>query len=68
VASFRCRLTFDRLKDVINEPGELNLIFEWVDRDLKKYMDKVEGPLSPMLVKVRCLFWLIGRLATTIHA
>lgn len=39
------------LKDVINEPGELNLIFEWVDRDLKKYMDKTEGPLAPMLVK-----------------
>lgn len=40
------------LKDVINEPGELNLVFEWVDRDLKKYMDKVEGPLAPMLIKV----------------
>ena len=28
------------------------LVFEYVDKDLKKYMDSVKGPLDPMLVKV----------------
>ena len=43
-----------RLIEVINEPpGQLYLIFEFIDKDLKKYLDKVEGPLDMSLVKVR---------------
>lgn len=33
--------------------GKLYLIFEFVDRDLKKYMESTQGMLDPMLVKVR---------------
>ncbi len=49
------RLPFvHRLIEVINEPpGQLYLIFEFIDKDLKKYIDKVEGPLPMPLVKVR---------------
>ena len=42
-----------RLIEVINgPPGQLYLVFEFIEKDLKKYMDKVEGPLDMMLVKV----------------
>jgi hypothetical protein len=34
-------------------PGSFYLIFEYVEQDLKKYMDRVEGPLPMALVKVR---------------
>ncbi len=45
----RCRLI-----EVINDPSSLYLVFEWVDKDLKKYMDKVEGPMPLPLIKVTC--------------
>jgi hypothetical protein len=28
-------------------------VFEFVDRDLKKYFESCDGPLSPQLIKVR---------------
>jgi cyclin-dependent kinase 1 len=40
------------LNDVVQSEGRLYLIFEFVDKDLKKYFDSCEGMLSPQLVKV----------------
>ena len=39
------------LTDVVQSEGRLYLVFEFVDKDLKKYMDACEGPLSPELIK-----------------
>jgi serine/threonine protein kinase len=39
------------LKDVIHSDQKLYLIFEFLDQDLKKYMDLVGKKLKPMLVK-----------------
>ncbi len=32
--------------------GRLYLVFEWVDRDLKKYMESIPGALHMNIVKV----------------
>lgn len=40
-------------QDCVQSEGKLYLIFEFVDRDLKKYMEATQGMLDPMLVKVR---------------
>jgi cyclin-dependent kinase len=40
-----------QLIEVINEQSKLYLAFEFVDRDLKKYMDGVIGPIEPNLIK-----------------
>lgn len=46
--------TFDRLLDVVHADKKLFLVFEYLDRDLKKYMDSVPaGGISLSLVKVR---------------
>lgn len=42
-----------RLKDVEHSEGKLYLVFEWLDKDLKKYMDSVKGALNKQLIKVR---------------
>jgi cyclin-dependent kinase 1 len=39
------------LKDCVQEDGKLYLVFEFLDRDLKKYMESCNGMLSPLLVK-----------------
>jgi len=39
------------LKDCVQEAGKLYLVFEFLDGDLKKYMEGCNGLLSPMLVK-----------------
>lgn len=41
------------MQDCVQSEGKLYLIFEFVDRDLKKYMEATAGMLDPMLVKVR---------------
>lgn len=41
------------LKDVVQNEGRLYLIFEFLDKDLKRYLDSVDGALDPMQVKVR---------------
>ncbi len=41
-----------QLKDVEHSEGRLYLVFEWVDKDLKKYMDSVpekEGMKMPLI-------------------
>ena len=39
------------LKDCVQEDGRLYLVFEFLDKDLKKYMDSCTGLLQPQLVK-----------------
>ena len=39
------------LKDCVQEDGKLFLVFEFLDMDLKKFMDSRNGPLAPGLVK-----------------
>lgn len=39
------------LNDVIHSEGRLYLVFEFVDMDLKKYMDTIQGALDPELIK-----------------
>lgn len=39
------------LSDVIQSDGRLYLVFEFVDKDLKKYMEACEGPLTPEVIK-----------------
>jgi len=43
-----------RLLDVIHEEKKLTLVFEYLDQDLKKYMDERGGALPPKTIKV-CL-------------
>lgn len=40
-----------QLKDCVQSEGKLYLVFEFLDRDLKKYMESCTGMLSPILVK-----------------
>lgn len=39
------------LKEVINSQGKLTLVFEYLDMDLKKYLDTQRAPASPILIK-----------------
>lgn len=39
------------LLDLVHGEKKLHLIFEYLDYDLKKYLDQYGGPLQPMLVK-----------------
>ena len=39
------------LKDCVQSDGKLYLVFEFLDRDLKKYMESCSGLVSPDLVK-----------------
>ena len=43
---------FDRLIDLVHDDKRLWLVFEFLDMDLKKYMDSTSGPLSECLLKV----------------
>jgi hypothetical protein len=47
-----------RLKDVEHAEGRLYLVFEWLDKDLKKYMDSALATPQGMpmdLIKVRTM-------------
>jgi len=39
------------LNDVVQSEGRLFLVFEFVDKDLKKYFEATEGMLSPQIIK-----------------
>ena len=39
------------LKDCVQQDGKLYLVFEFLDRDLKKALESYSGLLDPMLVK-----------------
>lgn len=49
---------------MIHSEGRLYLVFEFVDMDLKKYMDSVNGMLDPELIKV-CQFSILLSLSLT---
>lgn len=40
-----------KLKDIVHNEQKLYLIFEYLDYDLKKYVEATGGPLSPPVVK-----------------
>ncbi|UYV84930.1 CDK2 [Cordylochernes scorpioides] len=40
------------LQDVIHAHNKLYLVFEYLDMDLKKFMDSSKEPLPPALIKV----------------
>lgn len=42
------------LRDVVQESGRLYLIFEFLDKDLKRYLDSVDGPLPISAAKSFC--------------
>ena len=42
-----------RLKDVEHSHGKLYLVFEWLDKDLSKYMSSTPDGMPMPLVKVR---------------
>ena len=44
--------SLNRLNDVVQSEGRLYLVFEFVDKDLKKYFEACDGPLPPHLIKV----------------
>mmetsp|Transcript_13399 Transcript_13399/g.42336 ORF Transcript_13399/g.42336 Transcript_13399/m.42336 type:complete len:296 (-) Transcript_13399:364-1251(-) len=48
------------LKDVVQSDGRLHLIFEFLDKDLKRYLDSVDGPLEAREVKSFTLQMLRG--------
>lgn len=39
-------------QDCVHSDAKLWLIFEWVDQDLKRYMNSCKSKLEPMLIKV----------------
>jgi len=39
------------LLNVFHNEKTLDLVFEFLDKDLKRYMEAVQGPLKPMLIK-----------------
>jgi len=49
-----------KLKDVEHSENRLYLVFEYLDQDLKKYMDSCRKPIAPMLVKSYVYQMLLG--------
>ena len=57
VLQFECNLDFyyfcSRLLDVVHSEKKLYLVFEYLNQDLKKYLDKAPpGGFTPALAKV----------------
>jgi len=50
------------LKQVVHGDNKLYLVFEYLDQDLKKYMDIAGAPLAPQLVKAN-LYQMLNGLA-----
>lgn len=55
------------LRDVIYADNRLYLVFEYLDQDLKRYMDSCKTGLDPALVKVRPLPRLSIRLTCLLN-
>lgn len=49
-----------RLYDVVHRDHELNLIFEYLDQDLKKYIDTKPDGLDPLVTKYLLFQLLTG--------
>jgi hypothetical protein len=48
-----CTRALCSLKDIYYSDKQLYLVFEWVDKDLKKYMDSVPAGMGMPLIKAR---------------
>lgn len=48
-----------KLENVVLDRERMSLIFELLDMDLKKYIDQLPGDLSPALIKVSCIKYLM---------
>ena len=48
-------LPLNSLEDIVHNDCKLYLVFEFMQMDLKKYTDTVQGDIDPMLIKVRGL-------------
>jgi hypothetical protein len=44
-----------RLYDVLHTEKKLTLVFEFLDSDLKKFLDTYSGDIDVLTIKVRCL-------------
>lgn len=55
-----------RLYDVVHTERKLTLVFEYLDQDLKKYLDVCNGGLEPMIIK-SFLFQLLTGVAYCHH-
>ena len=53
VLILRWACTVHRLLEVIHAESKLFLVFEFLEKDLKKYMDSQPGGIDLMLIKVR---------------
>lgn len=60
--------TLSSLNDVVQSEGRLFLVFEFVDKDLKRYFDATEGMLSPQLVKVNSYRYFLNRVVTFFYS
>lgn len=52
IISLTSQLSYGRLLDVLHSENKLYLVFEFLDQDLKRYMDDVNEPIDTLLVKV----------------
>lgn len=43
-----------RLYDVLHTEKKLTLVFEFLDSDLKKFLDTYSGDIDVLTIKVRC--------------
>ena len=44
--------TYNRLYDVVHTEKKLTLVFEYLDQDLKQYLDQCERGLPPKVMQV----------------
>jgi hypothetical protein len=49
-------LLFDRLYDVLHTEKKLTLVFEYLDSDLKKFLDSYGGDIDVITLKVHTLY------------
>ncbi len=61
-----CVCCADSLYDVVHSSKYLTLVFEYLDQDLKKYLDGCEGGIEPRALK-SFLFQLIRGVAYCHH-
>jgi hypothetical protein len=53
IVSLTCHLLNDRLYDVLHTEKKLTLVFEFLDSDLKKFLDTYSGDIDVLTIKVR---------------
>ena len=53
--------SFGRLYDVLHTEKKLTLVFEYLDSDLKKFLDSYGGDIDILTIKVKYLFILCNQ-------